>query len=267
MTRIPNPGFGTFRLEGDVLENAVKSALAAGYRHIDTAQMYGNETEVGEAIRESGIPRDEIFLTTKVWHDRLRPGDLEASVDESLDRLGTEYVDLLLIHWPSPDGEVQMDDYLNALKAVQDAGRAKHIGISNFTRAQVDQAIGILGEGTLLTNQIEVHPFLQNRALVEHCQSRGLEVTAYMPLAVGKVMKDTTLERIAQAHDANPAQVALAWIKARGLVTIPSSTKAEHIRSNLAAFEIALSDDEMAQIAELDCGERIANPDFAPAWD
>lgn len=267
MTRIPNPGFGTFRLEGGVLKSAVKSALAAGYRHVDTAQMYGNESDVGAAIKESGIPREDVFLTTKVWWDRLRPSDLEDSVDESLDRLATEAVDLLLIHWPSPDGEVQMDDYLNALKAVQDAGRTKHIGISNFTRAQVDQAIDILGEGALLTNQIEVHPFLQNRALVEHCQSRGLEVTAYMPLAVGKVMENDTLKRIAEAHGANPAQIVLAWLKARGLVAIPSSTKAEHIQSNLDAFDLALSDDEMARIAELDRGERIANPDFAPEWD
>lgn len=267
MTRIPNPGFGTFRLEGEVLKESVKSALAAGYRHVDTAQFYGNEAEVGEALRESDIPREEIFLTTKVWHDRLRPSDLEASVDESLDRLDTPYVDLLLIHWPSPDGEVQMDDYLNALKSLQDAGKAKHIGVSNFTRAQIDQAVDILGEGSLLTNQVEVHPYLQNRELVAHCQERGIEVTAYMPLAVGKVMQDETLKAIATEHDANPAQIALAWIKARGLVTIPSSTKAEHIRSNLAAFDITLSEEEMARIAELDRGERIANPDFAPAWD
>ena len=267
MTRIPNPGFGTFRLKDEVLKESVKSALAAGYRHIDTAQMYGNEVEVGEAIRESEVPREEIFLTTKVWHDRLRPGDLEASVDESLDRLGTPYVDLLLIHWPSPDGEVQMDDYLNALKAVQDAGKATHIGVSNFTRAHIDQAIGILGEGTLLTNQVEVHPYLQNRELVAHCQARDIQVTAYMPLAVGKVMQDETLKAIAADHDANPAQIALAWIQARGLVTIPSSTSAGHIQSNLAAFDITLSDEEMARIAELDRGERIADPDFAPAWD
>jgi len=267
MMRIPNPGFGTFRLKGEALKESVKSALAAGYRHIDTAQMYGNEGEVGEAIRESDVPREEIFVTTKIWHDRLRPGDLEASVDESLARLDMPYVDLLLIHWPSPDGEVQMDDYLNALKSLKDAGKAKQIGISNFTRAQVDQAVAILGEGTLLTNQVEVHPYLQNRALVEHCQAHGIQVTAFMPLAVGKVMQDETLKAIAAAHDANPAQIALAWIKARGLVTIPSSTNPEHIRSNLAAFDIALSDEEMTRIAELDRSERIADPDFAPDWD
>ncbi|MBB3139746.1 2,5-didehydrogluconate reductase DkgB [Halomonas organivorans] len=264
---LPNPGFGTFRLEGETLRQSVHAALDLGYRHIDTAQMYGNEAEVGQAIADSGVPREEVFLTTKVWHDRLQPGDLEASVEESLERLGTGYVDLLLIHWPSPGDEVPMADYLRALQSVQRAGKARNIGVSNFTRAQLDQAVEILGEGALLTHQIEVHPFLQNRPLIEHCERHGIAVTAFMPLAVGKVMEDDTLVRIARAHDASPAQIALAWLNQQGIVAIPSSTKAHNIRSNLAAFELTLDDEEMQAIAALDRGERIADPDFAPDWD
>jgi 2,5-diketo-D-gluconate reductase B len=264
---LPNPGLGTFRLKGDTLKQVIHDALALGYRHIDTAQMYENEQDVGTAIAESEVSRKSIFLTTKVWHDRLEPDSLKASVRESLDKLGTDYVDLLLIHWPSPEDAVPMADYLNALHEVQQTGQARHIGISNFTIAQVEQALDILGPYALITNQVEVHPFLQNRDVVAHCQSRGLTVTGYMPLAVGKVMEDATLKRIAEAHDATPAQVALAWTRARGVVTIPSSTKRDHLASNLEAFNLILSEDELEAITALESGERIANPDFAPEWD
>ncbi|APE32291.1 2,5-didehydrogluconate reductase B [Halomonas aestuarii] len=266
-TSLPNPGLGTFRLKGDTLKQVIHDALDLGYRHIDTAQMYENEQDVGAAIAESDVPRESLFLTTKVWHDRLEPASLKASVRESLDRLGTDYVDLLLIHWPSPDDAVPMADYLNALREVQQAGQARHIGVSNFTIAQVDQALEILGPEALLTNQVEVHPFLQNRDVVAHCQSRGLTVTGYMPLAVGKVMEDATLKRIAEAHEATPAQVALAWTRARGVVTIPSSTKRDHLAGNLAALDLTLSEDELEAIAGLERGERIADPGFAPDWD
>ena len=264
---MPNPGFGTFRLEGDTLKQSIHAALEAGYRHIDTAQFYGNEAEVGAAIHDSDVHRSDIFLTTKVWFDNLEPATLKASVDESLQKLGTGYVDLLLIHWPSPNDDVPMADYLTALKEVKAEGKARHIGISNFTCDQVDEAISILGKGEILTNQIEVHPFLQNHRLVEHCEQQGIQVTAFMPLAVGKVMDNPTLQKIADAHGVTPAQIALAWVKQRNMVTIPSSTKAKNIQSNIAAFDLVLSDSEMADIAMLDRQERIANPDFAPAWD
>ncbi|ATJ82112.1 2,5-didehydrogluconate reductase DkgB [Halomonas beimenensis] len=266
-TTIPNPGFGTYRLNGDTLRQSLRTALEAGYRHIDTAQVYGNETEVGQALAESAVPREEVFLTTKVWHDRLVPGDLERSVEESLARLGTDYLDLLLIHWPSPHDQVAMADYLPALQAVQRAGLTRHIGVSNFTRAHLDRALDILGEGALLTNQVEVHPFLQNRALIDKCRAHGIVVSAYMPLAVGKVMRDETLSRIAAAHGVGPAQVALAWLKARGIVTFPSSTRDAHIRANLAAFELTLGEEDLRRIAALDRGERLADPDFGIDWD
>ncbi|MDI9246071.1 2,5-didehydrogluconate reductase DkgB [Marinobacter sp. CHS3-4] len=264
---IPPIGMGTFRLKGDDARDAVKSALSLGYRHIDTAQMYDNETEVGDGITSSGIPRREIFLTTKVWHDQLERSDLINSLHDSLARLKTDHVDLTLIHWPSPDDAVPMEEYLGALRDAQREGLTKHIGVSNFTCAQMDQAVSILGEGVILTNQVEVHPFLANRKVVDHAQKLGITVTGYMPLAVGKVMEDDTLIRIAEARNLTPAQVALAWVAARGVVVIPSSTRATHQKANLQALDVELTADEIAVIDQLDRNERIANPGFAPDWD
>ena len=267
MTVMPELGMGTFRLENEQAFDAVSLALEAGYRHIDTAQIYGNEAQVGEAITQSGIAREDLFLTTKVWLDNLADDKFVDSVRDSLGKLKTDYVDLLLIHWPEKAGEVAMSSYLKSLAACKAQGLARHIGVSNFTNAQLDQAIDILGEGEIFTNQVEVHPYLQNRRVVEHVQSRGITVTGYMPLAVGKVMQDAVLQRIAEAHQANPAQIAIAWQLQQGLTTIPSSTKRANLDSNLAAREITLSDDELQAIAALDAGERIAAPDFSPQWD
>lgn len=264
---LPAIGMGTFRLKGDDAREAVKSALSLGYRHIDTAQMYENESEVGDGITSSGIPRRNIFLTTKIWHDQLEPSDLINSLHDSLQRLKTDHVDLALIHWPSPDDSIAMKDYLGALRDAQREGLATHIGVSNFTCAQMDQAVKILGEGTLLTNQVEVHPYLANRKVVEHAQKLRLTVTGYMPLAVGKVLDDEVLNDIASSHNVTPAQVALAWVAARDVVVIPSSTRPSHQKANLDALNIELSDDEIARIDQLDRGERIANPSFAPDWD
>ena len=264
---LPRIGMGTFRLKGNDARDAVKSALSLGYRHIDTAQMYGNESEVGDGITSSGISRREIFLTTKVWHDQLEKNDLINSLHDSLARLKTDHVDLTLIHWPSPDDQVPMEEYLGALRDAQREGLTTHIGVSNFTCAQMDQAIDILGEDAILTNQVEVHPFLANRKVVEHAQKLGIMVTGYMPLAVGKVMEDETLIRIAEARNLTPAQVALAWVASRGVVVIPSSTRATHQKANLDALNVELTEEEVAQIDKLDRNDRIANPGFAPDWD
>ncbi|GHC16736.1 2,5-didehydrogluconate reductase DkgB [Aidingimonas halophila] len=264
---LPRIGLGTFRLKEQEVIDSVSSALELGYRHIDTAQMYDNEAAVGRAIRDSAVPRDEIFLTTKIWYDRLKGDDLIQSLEESLEKLGVDHVDLALIHWPSPNDEVPMTEYIGKLNEAREKGLTKHIGISNFTIAQVDEALGVPGGEYIVTNQIEVHPYLANRKLVDHCQSKGLQVTGYMPLAVGKVMKEPVLQEIANEHGVTPAQVALAWVAARDIVVIPSSTRPAHQRANLAALDIELSADEIARIDALDAGERIANPDFAPAWD
>lgn len=264
---MPNPGFGTFRLKGDTVRNAVADALDVGYRHIDTAQIYKNEADVGQVIAESGIARDDLFLTTKIWFDNFEKADFRPSLEQSLSRLKTDHVDLLLVHWPSPDYQVPMETYLGELKAAQEDGLTRHIGVSNFTIGQLDEAIRILGEGALLTNQIEVHPFLPNNAVVDHCKANDITVTGYMPLAVGAVADDPVLKEIAQEKRVTPAQIALAWIHQRDIVTIPSSTKREHMVSNLEAFNLTLTDEEMVRIDDLGRGERIANPDFAPEWD
>lgn len=264
---LKNPGLGTYRLKEDVAFQAVTTALELGYRTVDTAQMYENEAAVGKAIAESPVSRDEVFLTTKVWVDQLSKAHFRASVEQSLARLNMSSVDLLLVHWPAPEGDVPMEEYLGELKAAQDAGLTRHIGVSNFTTAQIDQALEILGPGSLLTNQIEVHPYLHNRRLVDHCQKRDILVTGYMPLAVGRVSDDPVLTAIAENKGASPAQVALAWIRQRGIITIPSSTKRKHLQSNLSAMDLELTVSEMNRIDTLDQGLRLANPSFAPEWD
>ncbi|WP_019601835.1 2,5-didehydrogluconate reductase DkgB [Teredinibacter turnerae] len=267
MQEIPALGMGTYRLKDDVAYASVTTALNLGYRHIDTAQLYENEEAVGRAIADSDVSRDELFITTKVWMDKFSEEKFLPSVEESLTKLQLDRVDLLLVHWPDESGAVAMDDYLAQLKAAQDKGYTKHIGVSNFTNAQLDQAISILGEGVIYTNQVEVQPFLQNQKVIAHCKERKVRVTSYMPLAVGKVMDNAVLQDIASELDVSPAQVALAWQFAQGLITIPSSTKESHLQSNLEAQKISLTDEHMKAIATLECNDRIANPDFAPKWD
>jgi len=267
MNTMPSLGMGTFRLEGETACKAVTMALETGYRHIDTAQIYGNEAEVGQAIADSGLARDEFFLTTKVWLDNLGAELFLPSVEESLRKLQVEAVDLLLIHWPDVSGKVAMETYLQQLAEARRLGLTRAIGVSNFTNAQLNQAIEVLGADAIATNQVEVHPYLHNRRVIEHCQAQGIQVTGFMPLAVGKVMQDEVLQAIAAAHGASVAEVALAWQLQQGLVTIPSSTKRVNLETNLKAAELVLSAEEMAQIDRLDRGERIANPEFAPAWD
>lgn len=267
MQTMPQLGVGTFRLEDDVARQTVTDALEVGFRHIDTAQFYGNEEQVGDGIQTAGLPRESLFVTTKVWHENLDQGSFIPSVHESLNKLKMDYVDLLLIHWPSPNGQIPMSTYLSLLKQAKEEGLARHIGVSNFTMAQIDEAESILGKGEILTNQIELHPFMQNRQLVEHCKEKGISVTAYMPFAVGKVMQDETLIAIAQAHQSTPAQVVLAWMDKKGIHTIPSSTDKSHLKDNIAYTSVNLTDDDIVRIDELDNGERIVNPDFAPDWD
>ncbi|SPJ33600.1 2,5-didehydrogluconate reductase DkgB [Kushneria phyllosphaerae] len=264
---IPDIGLGTYRLKGQDVIDSVTTALELGYRHIDTAQMYGNEAEVGRAIADSGVAREDIFLTTKIWTDRFTHDDLIKSLEDSLERLGTDYVDLVLLHWPSPDNEVPVAESIGALVEAKSRGLTRNIGVSNFTMSQLDEALEVEGGDQLITNQIEVHPFLANKALANHCSEKGVRVTGYMPLAVGKVMEDDRLKQIADNHSVTAAQIALAWVAARGIVVIPSSTKRAHQQSNLEAMNLTLSNDEIERINALDRGERIANPSFAPVWD
>ncbi|MET0131062.1 MAG: 2,5-didehydrogluconate reductase DkgB [Stenotrophomonas chelatiphaga] len=265
---VPAFGLGTFRLKDQAVIDSVRNALDVGYRAIDTAQIYGNEAEVGQAIAESGVPRDDIYLTTKIWISEFKRDALLASLHGSLEKLRTDRVDLTLIHWPSPDDAVPMEEYLPALAEAKAQGLTRGIGISNFTIAQTRRAIGILGASEIATNQVEIHPYLQNRLLVPFLQEQGIHVTAYMSLAYGEVIKDPVIQAIAGRHQATPAQVALAWALQQGFAVIPSSTRRENLASNLEAASLRLTDEDLAQIAVLDRGHRLANPDgIAPAWD
>lgn len=267
MINMPPMGLGTFRLKGEPLLATLTNGLELGYRHIDTAQIYDNEAEVGAVLTRSTVARHEIYLTTKVWTSEFGPGKLIPSLEVSLEKLGTDYLDLALIHWPSPKDEVPMAVYLEQLAEAKARGLTREIGVSNFTVAQLKQAIEILGPGAIAHQQIEVHPLLQNRKVVEFCKAQGIAVTAYMPLAYGKVLSEPLLMEIGQRHGVSAAQVSLAWLLAQDMTVIPSSTKRENQAANLAALDITLSNEEMAAIATLDRGERCANPDFAPAWD
>jgi len=264
---LPALGLGTFRLKDQQVIDSVRNGLDLGYRHIDTAQIYGNEAEVGQAMADSGVARDDLFVTTKIWTENLARDKLLPSLKESLHKLRLDQLDLTLIHWPSPQDELPVADYLQALAEAKAQGLTRLIGISNFTIAHMEQAIAAVGAEAIATNQVEIHPFLQNRKVVDFARAKGIHLTAYMPLAYGKVMTDPTIIGIAKAHQANPAQIALAWSLQQGFATIPSSTKRANLESNLAAQNIRLSDAEMAAIAKLDKGERLANPDFAPQWD
>ena len=264
---IPAFGLGTFRLKGQQVIDSVKMGLELGYRHIDTAQIYENEAEVGQAIAESDVPREELFVTTKVWTSNLDADRLIPSLEESLSKLRLQQVDLTLVHWPSPNDELPVSGYLARLMEAKERGLTRAIGISNFTIAHMQQAIDAIGAENIATNQVEVHPFLQNRKVIDFARSHGIHITAYMPLAYGKVMQDEVLQRIGESHNASPAQVALAWLLQQGFAVIPSSTKRENLAANLAAQELRLTDEEMQQIATLDRNERLANPGFAPKWD
>lgn len=265
---IPAFGLGTFRLKDRVVVDSVSNALDLGYRLIDTAQIYGNEAEVGQAIAASGVPRSELFLTTKIWTEHLARDRVIPSLKDSLAKLRTDQVDLTLIHWPSPGQAVPLADTLGALMEAQAQGLTKQIGVSNFNIALLQESIEVVGAASIATLQIELSPYLQNRRVAEFARSQGIHITSYMTLAYGKVLQDPVIRQIAQQHGATPAQVALAWALQLGYAVIPSSTRRVNLQGNLLAQQLRLTDEDMAQIATLDRGERLANPDgLAPKWD
>ncbi|MBV7538660.1 2,5-didehydrogluconate reductase DkgB [Duganella sp. sic0402] len=268
MMGIPAFGIGTFRLQGDAAVDSVRNGLEAGYRVIDTAQIYGNEAEVGAAIAASGVPRDALFITTKIWIDNLSREKLIPSLKESLAKLRTDYVDLTLIHWPSPGGAVPVKEFMAALADAKAQGLTRQIGVSNFNVELMQQAIDAVGAEAIATNQVELHPYLQNRKVAAFAREHGIHLTSYMTLAYGKVLGDPVIAKIAERHRATPAQVVLAWAMQLGYAVIPSSTKRANLESNLKALDLKLSDDDMSQIAALDRNERLTSPDgLAPAWD
>lgn len=265
---IPAFGLGTFRLKDDVVIASVKTALGLGYRAIDTAQIYENEAAVGQAIEESGVPRNELFITTKIWIENLSKDKLIPSLKESLKKLRTDYVDLTLIHWPSPNDAVSVEEFMQALLEAKKQGLTRKIGISNFTIPLMEKAVAAVGVENIATNQIELSPYLQNRKVVEWANQHDVHITSYMTLAYGKALKDEVIARIADKHSATAAQVILAWAMGEGYAVIPSSTKRENMASNLLALELKLDDDDKKAIAELDRNDRLVSPEgLAPNWD
>jgi len=263
---IPMFGAGTFRLQGQAAFDSVRHAIEAGYRAIDTAQIYNNEAEVGQAVAESGVARKDLFLTTKVWNDNFGADRLVASLEESLQKLRTDYVDLALIHWPL--SSVPVEAYMVALATARERGLARQIGISNFNIEYTKRAIAAVGAKQIATNQIELSPYLQNRRLVDFLQGQGIHVTSYMTLGYGKVLHDPVIGAIAARRQATPAQVTLAWAMQTGFSVIPSSTKRENLASNLLATGLQLSAQDMDEIAALERNGRMVNPEgLAPVWD
>ena len=278
--RFPAIGFGTGSLMGDACLRALSQALRAGYRHIDTASSYGNEVEIGEAIRSSGLRRDEIFLTTKVWPDSLGEAEMLASAEGSLRRLGVDQVDLFLIHWPNP--KLRMRDMIAALNAVRARGLARHIGVSNFTSGLLEEAWAAT-DAPLVANQCEYHPLLDQTRLLRSCRAKGTALVAYMPLGRGKVLELQRLAAIGRRLRKTPGQIALRWLVQQGVGAIPKSTHPERLRQNLEVFDFHLSDREMADIFALarPDGRMIPyprmrssdgvtlepHPEFAPVWD
>ncbi|MCG8710738.1 2,5-didehydrogluconate reductase DkgB [Brenneria sp. 4F2] len=265
---IPAFGVGTFRLNGQVVIDSVRNALDVGYRAIDTAQIYDNEAEVGQAIAESAIDRDQLFITTKIWVDNYAKDKLIPSLRASLKKLRTDYVDLTLIHWPAPGNGVSVDEFMHALAEAKAQGLSRQIGISNFPMAETQAAIAAIGKEQIATNQIELSPYLQSPTLVSFLRQQQIAITSYMTLAYGKVLNDKVLNAIALRHQGTPAQVALAWALQSGFSVIPSSTKRENLASNLLAQQLTLTENDMAEIACLDRGGREVSPDgLAARWD
>jgi 2,5-diketo-D-gluconate reductase B len=252
-------------LKEDLCLELVAAALHLGYRHLDTAQNYGNEREVGDGLRASGIKRDDIFLTTKVWFNRLAAGDLERSVDESLQRLQLRSVDLLLIHWPN--AQIPLAQSIGALCKVKRAGLAEHIGVANFNVAMIEEANARASE-PLACLQIEAHPYLDQTKVIAAARAHGMAVVGYCPLARGQVPGDPTLQNIGRAHGRTAAQVALAYLEAQKIVPIPRTSKRERLSENLGSLDLTLSAAEMAEIDTLKRpGARIVSPPQAPPGD
>jgi 2,5-diketo-D-gluconate reductase B len=242
---IPKLGLGTWQNIEQCAES-VETALELGYRHIDTAQVYDNERQVGKGLAAADVDREEVFLTTKVWRSNLREEDVRESVRESLDKLDTEYVDLLLIHWPHP--RVPIAETLGAMEGLQDEGLVRHLGVSNFTRDQLAEAQTV-ADSPLVADQVLYNPLKDQSALREYCAANDVALTAYSPLARGELIGDEMLADIGERHDKSAVQVALRWlVQQEGVVAIPKATSREHIAANLAVFDFELTDEEMRRI-------------------
>jgi diketogulonate reductase-like aldo/keto reductase len=263
--RIPAIGLGTWELRGRSCARLVEQALRLGYRHIDTAQVYENESEVGEGLRASGISRDDVFVTTKVWTTHFAPNDLERSTKESLARLRLAEVDLLLLHWPNP--RIPLQETLGALAHVKKLGMAKHIGVSNFTVALIEQAVAACPE-PLVCDQVEYHPYLDQTKVRQACVKNGMALVAYSPVAKGRIKNDKALARIGENYRKTAAQVCLRWLVQQNVAAIPRTSKIERLSENIEIFDFELSGEEMRRISAMGSAKgRLTDFGFAPKWD
>ena len=261
---MPVLGIGTWENDEPAqCTESVANALDAGYRHVDTAQIYGNEAAVGEGIARSDVDREDVFLATKVWIDNLAPADVASSTRESLDKLGVDSVDLLYVHWPA--GEYEPEETLPAFAELRDDGLIDRIGVSNFEPHHLDAATDALGEAPF-ANQVEMHPLLRQEELREYADANGIELVAYSPLARGKILDDPAIVDIAEKHGVSAAQVSLAWLRESGVTAIPKATGIDHIRDNLASLDLELDDEDVDAIDSLGRTDRQLNPDFGPDW-
>lgn len=261
--RVPTLGIGTWQLEGDMCRAAVRDALQLGYQHIDTASAYGNEADIGRAIHDSPVPRDALFITSKVWYADLSPEALLRSCHESLNKLQTDHLDLLLIHWPN--AKVPLRKTLAALEEAVVAGLTRHVGVSNFPPALLSEA---LLAAPIECIQVECHPYLNQQELRHLARQHSLLFTAYSPLARGCVLKDPVLNDIGRRHGKTASQVALRWlVQQGGVAVIPKTASSKHLRENLDIFAFELDSQDQQRIAALHRNERLIDPDFAPDWN
>jgi 2,5-diketo-D-gluconate reductase B len=265
--RIPALGFGTYSMSASDVHRMVPAALTAGFRHIDTGQIYRNEAAIGDSIARAGANREDLFLTTKVWVTNYHPARFAASVDASLRKLRSSYIDLLLLHWPS--NGVPLADQIGGLEATVAAGKVRHIGVSNFNSALLEDAIR-LSTMPLVTNQVEYHPYLQQSLLIERTRRAGMAVTAYCPMAVGRVFREPLLHELAARYRRSVAQIVLRWVvQQEGIVALSRTTNEHRVAENAAIFDFELDADDMAAIHALSAPRSriVSPPGLAPAWD
>jgi 2,5-diketo-D-gluconate reductase B len=262
---LPRLGLGTFRMQGKACRTAVESALALGYRHIDTAEMYGNEDAIGEAIAAAGVARKDLHVTTKVWNENLAPDAIRRAFDASLKKLKLDHVDLYLVHWPAKN--MNLPAMFETLLRLKEQGRTRAIGVANFNIALLKTVVEEI-KAPIACNQVEYHVMLDQTPLRKYLSSKAIPLVAYCPLAQGRAASDPTLAAIGRKHGASAAQVALKWLLDQdGVAAIPKASRAESQRANLDALNIGLDDEDRQAIAALPKDKRCVNPGFAPAWD
>ena len=262
---MPKLGLGTFRMEGEACRAAVESALSLGYRHIDTAEMYGNEESIGAAIAACRVPRGELHVTTKVWYENLSPDAIRSAFDASLKKLRLDHVDLYLVHWPSRG--MKLPAVLETMLKLREEGRTRAIGVANFTTALLKIAVEEV-RAPIACNQVEYHVMLDQSKLKKYLAAHRIPLVAYCPLAQGRVASDERLAKIGRKHNASAAQVALKWLLDQdGVAAIPKASRAESQKANLDALKVSLDDEDRKAIAALPKDTRCVNPGFGPDWD